>query len=180
MHIAINFQVNLDTSNHADSVTLDALLSSLERIKSFKAECEAPVPSQPPAPSQPPVETPAQTASEAPSAPATDVEAATPAKRGRKPKNEVAAAPVEKSPEAASTETEGTQAAASSETADASATAEPELPALSIDEVRAALQQFTAVKGVPAGIELLKEFGAGRISELSFSQYPFFVERCAV
>lgn len=160
MHISINFQINLDTSNHADSVTLDALLSSIERIKSFKAECEAPAPSQPSP--QPPVETPAQTASEAPSEPATDVEAATPAKRGRKPKNELKTDPeVEVQPEPV-------------------VVAEPELRALSIDEVRAALQQYTAAKGVPAGIELLKEYGAGRISELSSSQYPLFVERCAV
>lgn len=163
MHIAINFQVNLDTSNHADSVTLDALLSSLERIKSFKAECEAPVPSQPPAPSQPPVETPAQTASEAPSAPSMEEAATTPAKRGRKPKNEP-----KTEPEAVQSEPEPV------------VVAEPEVKALSIDEVRAALQQFTAAKGVPAGIDLLKEFGAGRISELSSGQYQVFVERCAV
>lgn len=161
MHISINFQINLDTSNHADSVTLDALLSSIERIKSFKAECEAPAPSQPSP--QPPVETPAQTASEAPSEPATDVEAATPAKRGRKPKNELKTDPeVEVQPEP-----------------EPVVVAEPELRALSIDEVRAALQQYTAAKGVPAGIELLKKFSAGRISELAAEQYAAFVAECA-
>lgn len=50
---------------------------------------------------------------------------------------------------------------------------------LSLDEVRAALQTFTASHGVPAGIELLKEFNAGRISELDACLYSEFVERCA-
>ena len=50
---------------------------------------------------------------------------------------------------------------------------------LSLDEVRAALQQFTATKGVPAGIELLKTFDAGRISELVAGKYAEFVEACA-
>lgn len=63
---------------------------------------------------------------------------------------------------------------------------EPEAPVeqdnakpLTLDEVRAALQAFTASKGVPAGIELLKEFEAGRISELAAEKYAAFVERCA-
>lgn len=48
-----------------------------------------------------------------------------------------------------------------------------------LDEVRAALQQFTAKSGVPAGIDLLKTFNAGRISELDADDYAAFVERCA-
>lgn len=51
---------------------------------------------------------------------------------------------------------------------------------LTIDDVRSALQQFTAGKGVPAGIELLKEFKAARISELAEEQYADFVKACAV
>lgn len=50
---------------------------------------------------------------------------------------------------------------------------------LTLDEVRAALQTFTASKGVPAGIELLKEFGAGRVSELDAGKYANFVAKCA-
>ena len=60
--------------------------------------------------------------------------------------------------------------------------AAPEVEAkpLTLDEVRAALQQFTAANGVPAGIELLKGFNAGRISELDASLYGEFVARCGV
>lgn len=66
---------------------------------------------------------------------------------------------------------------------------EPEVPVVqetadpatfTIDEVRAALQQFTAAKGVPAGIELLKKFGAGRISELAEGDYASFVAECSL
>lgn len=57
---------------------------------------------------------------------------------------------------------------------------ETELKPYTIDDVRAALQQFTGVKGVPAGIALLKEFDAGRISELNASEYSHFISRCAV
>jgi hypothetical protein len=51
---------------------------------------------------------------------------------------------------------------------------------LSLDEVRAALQQFTASKGVPAGIELLKKYNAGRISELAEENFAAFAAECAV
>ena len=57
--------------------------------------------------------------------------------------------------------------------------AEPEAKTYTLDEVRAALQQFTAKSGVPAGIDLLKSFNAGRISELDADDYAAFVERCA-
>lgn len=50
---------------------------------------------------------------------------------------------------------------------------------LSLDEVRAALQQFTASKGVPAGIELLKKYNAGRISELAEENFAAFAAECA-
>lgn len=58
--------------------------------------------------------------------------------------------------------------------------AEPE-PAkpLTVDDVRAALQGFTAAKGVPAGLALLKTFGASRISELKAEDYAAFVKGCA-
>ena len=58
--------------------------------------------------------------------------------------------------------------------------AQPEAPkTITLDDVRGALQAFTAQKGVPAGIELLKKFGAGRISELAQENYAAFVQACA-
>lgn len=89
-------------------------------------------------------------------------------KRGRpaKPKEE-AAAPVEKPVDA---ETAPTVSAATTEPAPAKEA--------TIDDVRAALQGFTAKNGVPAGIDLLKEFGAARISELKEADYAAFVEKC--
>lgn len=67
---------------------------------------------------------------------------------------------------------------------DTSASEQPAAPATeqakpTIDTVRAALQAFTASKGVPAGIELLQKFGAGRISELAEEHYTAFIEGCA-
>lgn len=85
---------------------------------------------------------------------------AAPVKRTRKPKEE--AAPVVE-PEAPAEAPEQ----------------EAEAKTYSLDEVRAALQQFTAKSGVPAGIDLLKSFNAGRISELDAGDYAAFVERCA-
>lgn len=49
---------------------------------------------------------------------------------------------------------------------------------LTIDDVRTALQGFTAKNGVPVGITLLKEFGAQRISELKRDQFAAFIEKC--
>jgi len=49
----------------------------------------------------------------------------------------------------------------------------------SLDEVRAALQAFTAKSGVPAGIELLKKYNAARISELEEQHYGAFIADCA-
>lgn len=47
-----------------------------------------------------------------------------------------------------------------------------------IDDVRAALQAFTAKAGIDGGIQLLKNFGAQRISELKASDYAAFVGAC--
>lgn len=47
-----------------------------------------------------------------------------------------------------------------------------------IDDVRAALQRYTASHSMTEGIALLKGYGAGRISELSEEQYPLFVAEC--
>jgi len=48
-----------------------------------------------------------------------------------------------------------------------------------LDDVRAALQGFVGKNGMPAGLELLKEFECARISELSTDQYAAFMARCA-
>lgn len=102
-----------------------------------------------------------------------------PEKAPRKPrakKEEVAAAPVEKQGATASS----AQTAATEASAGTSAQPSDEAKPLTLDEVRAALQQFTASKGVPAGIELLKKFNAGRISELEEGDYASFVAECAL
>lgn len=49
-----------------------------------------------------------------------------------------------------------------------------------IDDVRGALQMYTAEKGVAAGIAVLKSFGAGRISELKAEDYPAFMRECTI
>ena len=43
----------------------------------------------------------------------------------------------------------------------------PQVQPLTIDDLRAALQRFTAAEGMPAGIDLLKGFDCARISELA-------------
>lgn len=52
-------------------------------------------------------------------------------------------------------------------------TAEP-----TIDDVRAALQRFTAANGMDKGIALLKNYGARLIGELSALDWMPFIERC--
>lgn len=47
-----------------------------------------------------------------------------------------------------------------------------------IDDVRSALQAFTAKAGIDGGIQLLKNFGAQRISELKPTDYAAFVGAC--
>jgi hypothetical protein len=49
-----------------------------------------------------------------------------------------------------------------------------------LDDVRAALQAFTASKGMPEGIAVLKSFQAVRVSELKPEQYADFIKACAV
>lgn len=56
---------------------------------------------------------------------------------------------------------------------------EPEpAKAYTIDDVRAALQSYTAKAGIDGGIQLLKNFGAQRISELKAGDYAAFVGAC--
>lgn len=49
-----------------------------------------------------------------------------------------------------------------------------------LDDVRAALQSFTASKGMPEGIAVLKSFQAARVSELKPERYADFIKACAV
>lgn len=104
-------------------------------------------------------------------------------KRGRKPKEEtVSGAETAQVSEHAQSVSASATAPTISEEA---ATIEPdaaEVPAasstLTLDDVRAALQKFTAAKGIPAGIELLGQFGAARVSEVKAEDFAAFVEKC--
>jgi hypothetical protein len=176
MNVTINFQVNLDTSSKGDSLALAALLGSLEDnlkfVKSLKTECEAPI-----APST--VTPEAQKASAKPSQPDA---ATTPAKRGRKPatgaKQEVALEPVGKPFVEFAGEADGLFQPMADASADEALLVIDISKPITLDDVRAALQKFTSVSGIPAGIELLKKFGANRISELKAEDYAAFVEGC--
>jgi hypothetical protein len=69
------------------------------------------------------------------------------------------------------------------ETAPASAPAsapapEPTGPALTIDDMRVALQSFSRKNGVPASVELLKKYNASRISDLAVDRYTDFLKEC--
>jgi hypothetical protein len=49
---------------------------------------------------------------------------------------------------------------------------------LSLDDVRACLQSFSRKNGVPASVELLKKYGASRISDLDVKHYEAFRAEC--
>ena len=49
---------------------------------------------------------------------------------------------------------------------------------LSLDDVRACLQSFSRKNGVPASVELLKKYGASRISDLDPKHYQDFRAEC--
>lgn len=51
---------------------------------------------------------------------------------------------------------------------------------LTLDDVRAKLQAFTGANGIDAGLALLQEFGAGRVSELKTEHYTAFTSKCEV
>jgi len=55
----------------------------------------------------------------------------------------------------------------------------PAGPALTVDDMRAALQSYSRKHGVPASVELLKKFGASRISDLDPSKFRDFLEECS-
>lgn len=63
---------------------------------------------------------------------------------------------------------------------DGGSTEAAESSPLTIDDVRSVLQQYAAVNGVEAGLTLLKQFNANRISELAPENYAAFAAVCAV
>lgn len=86
-----------------------------------------------------------------------------PKKRGRKPKSETAPEPE--------------QIAAVDDAPEPEATDNNNPP--TIDDVRRALQEYTVRHSVPAGVALVKEFGAERVGEINPGDYHAFVKRCA-
>lgn len=91
------------------------------------------------------------------------------------------AAPVEEAPEAPVKEAvkRSKKVVASKPAESASDTPQSSAPPdLSLDDVRAALQRYTAVHGMQNGISILKSYGAGRISELDANQYALFIAEC--
>ena len=162
-------QITFDTANPKDLVLLTSLLSKLD--SSFALAQPEVAPNTGTVVSD--VSTPFAEDDSVSDGEA-DTPAASPApekaKRGRKPKAELQneiAEPAEPVAEPAVVEEQ------------------PELPLAieakpaTLDDVRSALQALTAEKGIPAGIELLKSFGAGRISELFADQYGEFIAKCA-
>lgn len=51
-------------------------------------------------------------------------------------------------------------------------------PALTVDDMRVALQSFSRKNGVPASVELLKKYNASRISDLAVDRYADFLKEC--
>jgi hypothetical protein len=47
-----------------------------------------------------------------------------------------------------------------------------------LDEARAALQTLVTTKGMESGFEVLKQFGAQRVSEVKAEDYSLFVDAC--
>lgn len=154
-------QITFDTTNPQDLEILDALFSNLKLPVNGKAQ---------PAVAQNTGTTATGFTSPLPegsgvSGAVAEAAAPTPEKKTRAKKSVATAGEVPTS----STPAADTAASA------ASSTDKP----LTLDEVRAALQAFTAAKGVPAGIELLKKYNAGRISELAEENFAAFVADCA-
>lgn len=157
-------QITIDTNSltPADFILVAALAEVLEKMKRGDGTADLNPVSEMPAP-----------AAEADAGPVVVEEA--PAKKRGRPRKEAAEGPavdprqqpIDLDPPAPAAELMPLETA-------------PEPAGFTIDGVRVALQQFTAVKGVPAGVALLKEFGASRISELKAEQYDAFVAQCAV
>jgi len=100
-------------------------------------------------------------------------------KRTRRTKAEMEAARAAEAGEqgnvGATSGSEAPPVATSAATAE-SPTADVKAPTL--DDVRAALQRYTAANSMPQGIALLKNYGASRISELDIDQYALFIAEC--
>lgn len=155
MQISFNF----DTSNAADVAALTTVLASLDKAVAKPAAPDAVQKMDATPAAEPVAETAPEPVAEKP-------------KRGRKPKEQAAAPVVEEDAPQAEPQAEPQ-------------VDEPQIthsdPAVfTLDEVRSALQQYTAAKGIGAGVALLKEFGAGRISELAEGDYASFVAGCAL
>lgn len=90
-----------------------------------------------------------------------------PEKKSRKKKEEIP------SPEPVATQPVETEAVV-----EEAATVSPS--SYTIDDVRAALQAFTQERSIEEGLALLKSFKAGRISELTESDYASFIEQAKV
>lgn len=157
-------QITLDTTNLSvqDKQILAILLGNTQPVvvqNTGSTASESPSPTEGSAVSEP---------VEATASPAA------PVKRGRKPKAEPTddTSPSESAPPVQ-------EEAAAPSTPDADKVPAASSTSASLDDVRAALQKYTQGKGVPAGIELLKEFGAARISELKEESYGAFIGRCA-
>lgn len=122
-----------------------------------------------------------QAADSAEASASTPSEADAPVKRGRgRPRKEVAPETVE--PEQNAVEQEETAPEAEIPAVEPEISAveheEPPAKAYTIDDVRAALQGFTAQHGMASGIDLLKNFGASRVSELKVGDYAAFIAGC--
>lgn len=163
----MNITLNFDTSSKNDAALLSKLLDALALLPPINA-CAEP---------------PAAGGEES----ETEIEQK---KRGRKPKAEPAPLPPVVSGQEWRVPNPPEPSPVPEPVVEVQAQAEPELPLetntvatateLTLDDVRGALQGYTAKHGVPAGIELLKKFDAGRISELNADQYAAFVEACGV
>lgn len=98
-------------------------------------------------------------------------------KRTRRTKAEMEAAKAAESGNAqAAGSPDTSESEAQSSAGDSGQAADP--APLTIDDVRAALQRYTAANSMPLGIALLKNYGAGRISELREDQYALFIAEC--
>lgn len=103
--------------------------------------------------------------------------APTPVKRGRKPKvSDEPAAPVAEE----STPIEDPAAIPLNSQCRAGGSTEAAGSSITVDDVRARLQEYAAAHGVEAGLQLLKQFDANRISELAPENFAAFAEACAV
>lgn len=87
-------------------------------------------------------------------------------KRAGRPKKEAAA------------QVDPTNASLSAASSSATSPADTVPVPITLDDLRAALQKIVGAKGMPAAIDLLKSFGAQRISELASEKQADFIAAC--